>query len=165
MFFGCDGVLGEVWRCILLLLQCCYAVDLTILVRGMSAEFWSGMWGTVWPLDVGPCRGGYVALAGVPFHGVGVTLPARAAWRCPCYSVEHLHLARVPLVPILDAVMQQGSRGATWGHGCGWEDNLALCAPLAFACVDECSYSLTLAHVVACHRRRVQHLDSSSKGM
>ena len=77
-------------------------------------------------------------------------LPARAAWRCSCYSVEHLRLARVPLVPILNAIVQQGARGATWSHSSGREDNLALRAPLALACADEGGYGLALAHVVTC---------------
>ena len=77
-------------------------------------------------------------------------LPARAARRCACYSVEHLRLARVPLVPILNAIAQQGARGATQSHSSGREDNLALCAPLALACADKGGYSLALMHVVTC---------------
>ena len=150
IFFCCDGVLGEVRRHVLLLLWCRYAADLNRSVRGMSTGLRSGMRGAARLLDIGPCRGGCVALAGVPFCGVGATLPARAAWRCACYSVEHLRLARVPLVPILNAIVQQGARGTAWSHSSSREDNLALRAPLALACADEGGYSLALAHVVTC---------------
>ena len=112
-FFCCDGVLGEVRRRVLLLLWFRYAADLNRSVRGASTGLRSGMRGAAQSLDVGPCGGGCVALAGVPFCGVGATLPVRAAWRCACYSVEHLRLARVPLMPILNAIAQQGARGAT----------------------------------------------------
>ena len=33
-FFSCDGELGEVWRHVLLLLQCYYVADLTVLAWG-----------------------------------------------------------------------------------------------------------------------------------
>ena len=78
------------------------------------------------------------------------TSSVRAARRCACYSVEHLRLARVPLVPILNAIAQQGARGAARSHSSGQEDNLALRAPLALACADEGGYSLALVHVVTC---------------
>ena len=149
-FFCCDGLLGEVRRRVLLLLWCRYAADLDRLVWGTSTGLRSGMRGAARLLDVGPCGGGCVVLAGVPFCGVGVTLPCSAAWGRACYSIEHLRLARVPLVPILNAIAQQGARGATRSHSSGREDNLALCAPLALACVDEGGYSLALAHVVTC---------------
>ena len=149
-FFCCDRVLGEVWRRVLLLLWCRYTADLNRPVRGTSTGLRSGMRGAAQLLDVGPCGGGCVSLAGVPFCGVGATLPARAARRCACYSVEHLCLARVPLVPILNAIAQQGARGAARSHSSGREDNLALHALLALACTDEGGYGLTLAHVVTC---------------
>jgi hypothetical protein len=149
-FFCCNGVLGEVRRCVLLLLWCRYAADLNTLVQGMSTGLRSGMRGAVQSLDVGPCGGGCVTLAGVPFCRVGATLPCGATWGCACYSVEHLHLARVPLVPILNAIMQQGARGTARSHSSGRKDNLALCAPLALACTDEGGYGLALAHVVTC---------------
>ena len=149
-FFCCGGVLGEVRRHVLLLLWCRYTADLNRLVQGMSTGLWSGMRGAAQPLDVGPCGGGCVMLAGVPFCGVGATLPCGAARGCACYSVEHLCLAGIPLVPILNAIAQQGARGAARSHSSGQEDNLALCAPLALACMDERGYGLALAHVVAC---------------
>ena len=150
-FFGCDGVLGKVQRRVLLLLWCHYAVDLDTLVRGMSAGLWSGMRGTSRLLDVGRHGRCCVLLAGIPFCGVGATLPCGAAWGRACYSVEHLRLAGIPLVPILNAIAQQGARGAARSHGSGREDNLALCALLALSCVDEGGYGLTLAHVVTCN--------------
>ena len=149
-FFCCDGLLGEVRRRVLLLLWCRYAADLDRLVWGTSTGLRSGMRGAARLLDVGPCGGGCVVLAGVPFCGVGVTLPCGAARGRACYSIEHLHLAGVPLVPILNAIAQQGARGTARSHSSGREDNLALCAPLALACVDEGGYSLALAHVVTC---------------
>ena len=149
-FFCCDRVLGEVRRCVILLLWCRYAADLDRLVWGASTGLRSGMRGAARSLDIGPCRGSCVALAGVPFCRVGATLPARAARRCACYSVEHLRLARVPLVPILNAIAQQGARGTTRSHSPGREDNLALRAPLALACANEGGYGLALAHVVTC---------------
>ena len=44
-FFCCDGVLGEVWRRVLLLLWCHYAADLDRLVWGTSTGLRSGMRG------------------------------------------------------------------------------------------------------------------------
>ena len=64
-FFCCDGVLGEVRRRVLLLLWCRYAADLDRLVWGTSTGLQSGMRGAARSLDVGPCGGGCVALAGV----------------------------------------------------------------------------------------------------
>ena len=129
-FFSCDSVLGEVQRHVLLLLWCRYIADLDVLVQGAGAGLRSGMRGAVQPFDVSPCRCGCIALAGVLFCGVGATLSVRATWRCTCYSVEHLRLPGVPLVPILNAIMQQGARGTVQSHSSGQEDNLALCALL-----------------------------------
>ena len=149
-FFCCNGVLGEVRRHVLLLLWFRYAADLNRSVWGASTGLRSGMRGAARSLDVGPCGGGCVVLAGVPFCGVGAMLPVRAARRCACYSVEHLRLARVLLMPILNAIAQQGARGAARSHSSGREDNLALRALLALACADEGGYGLALAHVVTC---------------
>ena len=72
---------------------------------------------------------------------------------CGCNFAEQLrgYMAGVLLVPVLDAVTQEGVRSAAWGHRSCREDDLAIGIPFALAGMDEvrcnwaCAYEMASA--------------------